>query len=128
MSLANPIPSGRKKNDVLLGGVLMPSPDTWAPGLQDLVKNSTRAGGGKMRANFIDVKRKWSAKWTNLTEAEYRLILSKIERRFEFKLACYDPELGWVEKDFYKGDRAFETFKHYYNGTRGTITVEFIET
>lgn len=125
--MANPIPSNRKIYDVLIGGTLIASPSRWVPGLQDLVKNSNRSGGGRMRANFIDVKRKWDATWTNLTEAEYRLILSKIERRFEFKITCYDPELGWVEKDFYKSDRSFEKLQHFYNGSYGTISVTFVE-
>lgn len=125
--MPNPIPAGRLKTDVLLGGVKVASPSEWLPGLQDLVKNSTRSGGGRMRANYVDVKRTWQAKWTNLNETEYRLILSKIERRFEFKIACYDPELGWVEKDYYKGDRSFEKLYHYYNGSEGTVTVTFVE-
>lgn len=127
--MPNPIPSGRKATDILIGGVLVASPTLWIPGLQDLVTNSTRAGGGRMRANYIDVKRAWTAKWTNLTEIEYQLILSKIERRFDFKIACYDPELGWVEKDFYKGDREFpDGIKHLSKDEKaGTISVTFIE-
>lgn len=125
--MPNPIPTDRLIVDVLLGGVKVASPSEWIPSLQDMVKNSTRSGSGRMRANYVDVKRSWQAKWTNLSEAEYRLILSKIERRFEFKIACYDPELGWIEKDFYKGDRAFEKLQHFYNGSYGTVSVTFIE-
>lgn len=119
--------SNLDKNKIYIGGTLVASPSKWLPGLQDLVANPTRVGGGRMRANFIDVKRTWQATWTNLTESEYDLILTKIERRFEFQIKCYDPELGIVTKTFYKGDRQFEKLQHFYNGSFGTITVTFIE-
>lgn len=123
----NPVPVEYKKYDILIGGVKVATPSVWLPSLQDMVKNSTRSGSGRMRANFVDVKRTWKAEWTNLNEKEYRLILSKIERRFEFEITCYDPELGWVKKDFYKGDREFSKLYHYYDGSVGSISVTFIE-
>lgn len=125
--MSNPIPNGRSKTDVLLNNKKVASPSQWLPGLQDLVTNSNRAGSGRMRANFIDVKRTWQAVWTNLTEVEYQLILSCIEGRFEFPISCYDPQYGWLTKTFYKGDREFQSLRHYMSGSTGTIAVTFIE-
>ena len=104
------------------------SPSEWVPAVQDLVANSTRVGGGRMRANFIASKRSWAAKWTNLTQTQAQAILSQIEGRFEFPIKCFDPETGTeVTKIFYKGDRQWEKLQHIATETYHTISVTFIE-
>ncbi len=113
---------------IKINNVEMPSPSEWIPGLADLVTNSTRVGSGKIRFNFVDVKRTWKAKWTNINQDEIDAILTQIERVPKFSITCYDPELKTeTTKTFYKSDRQWEKLQHINSDIFHTLSITFIE-
>ena len=114
---------------VKIDGVTVPSPTEWKPGFKDLVANSNRTGGGKMRFNYVATKRTWEGSWKNLTSSQLSVLLGAIEGKSFFTIECFDPGLNSVAvKTFYKGDRNFDTPKHISdNEVYFSLSITFIE-
>ena len=115
--------------DVKIDNVLMPSPSEWKPTFADMVTNPNRVGNGKMRFNYVATKVTWSAKWTNLPETQYQLLLGAIEGKSFFAIECYDPKShAVVTKTFYKSDRAFDNLILWSDTEKyGSVSMTFIE-
>jgi len=116
-------------NDIKIDLALMPAPTEWKPTIGDLVTNSTRVGSGKMRFNYVATKVTWSAKWVNLTEAEFTVLMGAIEGKSFFNIECYDPVAhAVVSKAFYKSDRAFDNLIVWSVEEKyGSVSMTFIE-
>jgi len=114
---------------IKIDGVLIPSPSVWNPGLKDLVTNSTRTGGGKMRFNRVATKRTWDGSWRNLSNSQLQVLLGTFEGKSFFTIECFDPGVNEViVKTFYKGDRVFETPKYFSDDEiYYSLSISFIE-
>jgi len=116
-------------SDITINGTKVVAPTEWAHSWMDLVTNSNRVGGLTMRFNYIGTKRQISAKWENLTQADYEATLATFEKIPFFPIACYDPrEKDVVTRTFYKSDRKGETLKILASDKAyGSFSVTFIE-
>lgn len=113
---------------IKIGGVAMPPITDQKEADQDMVTNSNRVGSGKMRFNFVDVKKTLSLTWTMLTQTELQKISSAIERKSFFTIEYFDTTTNSrVSKTFYKGDRTKDNLKNLNDHVYGNFTCDFIE-
>lgn len=90
---------------ISIGGIEMPSPDTYEVGISDLDASANRSGNGTLFRDRIAVKRTINLGWTSLTATELSQILQAVSPVF-FAVIYLDPQLNNLTAGtFYVSDR-----------------------
>lgn len=108
---------------IKIGGVEIPAPSDYVPGIMDISK-AERNAKGTMIIERITTKRKLELSWKVLNQNEMSLILNAVAPVF-FSVEYLDPQEGAVKTGtFYSGDRGCPALQ-YKNGTLRYKDVKF---
>ena len=119
----------RIQRPFLIDGMMIPTPDTYKFGVEDLSSEATgRTLDGVMHKDVVATKDYYECTWKRLTWAETALLLKAVDGKKKVKFTYADPRVPdrWLTHDFYIGKRSGAAMNlNDPKNTWGDITMQF---